>query len=442
MTLTDCQKAAFEHLKSGENILLTSAAGCGKTHLIEKYYEYASKLYGPNMVFKTALTGIAAINLGGRTIHSFLGLGIGKKSAKEIKEDMSFFNTKRIEKMRILIIDEVSMLSADLFDKIIELLRLIRIRSTSPLQLVLCGDLAQLPAITNEKRYCFESSKWSTIIKRNVILKQIVRQTDPVFQKILTEARYGKCSEESADILRKYVIDNDAPNEEIVSTKIFPTNDKVFRINERSFQRLVDAGNVQKKYNAVYTVVLNVTKLPNNYFIEDLRKASVVPDEIELIIGAQVLFKKNMFDAIDINGTTVTIVNGSRGIIVDFKEEYPLVKMLNGQIFHCKPVAFSLTDEYTYNIVKMQVPLKLAWAITIHSSQGCTIDKAELDIGLGVFEVGMAYVALSRVRDLSGLSLVSFDPSSFKADEKVIEFYKNLENSGAIEHIKNTSDIP
>ncbi len=433
MPLTDCQKAAFEHLKSGDNIFLTSEAGTGKTFLVEKYYEYTSKLYGPNMVFKTALTGIAAINIGGRTIHSFLGLGLGKKSAKEIKEDMSFFNTKRIEKMRILIIDEVSMLSAELFDKIIDLLRMIRIRSTYPLQLVLCGDHFQLPAITNEKKYCFESSKWPTVVKKNVILKQIVRQTDPIFQKILREARYGKCSEESADILRKYVIDDDAPiNEEIVSTKIFPTNDKVFRINEKSFQKLVDAGNIQKKYKAVYTVILNVTKLPNNYFIEDLRKASVVPDEIDLIVGAQVMFKKNMFDAIDTCGNPVTIVNGSRGVIIDFKEEYPLVKMLNGQIFHSKPVAFSLTDEYTYNIVKMQVPLKLAWAITIHASQGCTIDKAELDIGLGVFEVGMAYVALSRVRDLTGLSLVSFDPKSFKADDKVIEFYDKLEKEKSL----------
>ncbi len=354
MTLTECQKAAFKQLKSGDNIFLTSGAGTGKTYIVEKYYEYASKLYGPNMVFKTALTGIAAINIGGRTIHSFLGLGLGKKSAKEIKEDMSFFNTKRIEKMRILIIDEVSMLSAELFDKIVDLLRMIRVRSTYPLQLVLCGDHCQLPAITNEKRYCFESNKWSTVVKRNVILKQIVRQTDPVFQKILSEARYGKCSEESADILRKYIIDDNEPiNEGIVSTKIFPTNDKVFRINERSFQKLVDSGNIQKKYKASYTVILNVTKLPNNYFIEDLRKSSVVPDEIDLIVGAQVMFKKNMFDAIDICGNPVTIVNGSRGVIIDFKEEYPLVKMLNDQIYHCKPVAFSLTDEYTYNIVKM-----------------------------------------------------------------------------------------
>jgi ATP-dependent DNA helicase PIF1 len=427
MPLTDCQKKAFEELKSGENVFLTSAAGCGKTFLIEEYYKYAVGLYGAKKVHKTALTGIAAINIGGRTIHSFLGLGIGLKTAKQMYQDMSFYNISRIKNIKVLIIDEVSMLSSDLFDKIIDLLGLIRAKVADKLQLILCGDLLQLPAVaSNKEGYCFESPKWSKVIKRTAILQQIVRQVDPVFQKILNEARYGECSKESADILAKYMYNDETRVGDILSTKIYPTNDKVYRVNNWSFRQLEELGNIKKTYLATYTVLLNTTSTPNQYYIDDLRKMSVIPDEIELIVGAQVMFKKNMYDSIDINGNKVIIVNGSRGVITEFRNEYPLVKLLNGQIFHCVLETFNLTDEKTYNIRRMQIPLKLAWAITIHASQGCSIDKVELDIGLDVFEVGMAYVALSRVRDLSGLTLINFDPSAFKADPKVIEFYEKI----------------
>ena len=413
-TLTLEQKSVIDKLLLGHNIALLGAAGCGKSYLLS----VVSTL--PKKIQMCALTGCAALLLGhkAKTVHSWAGIGLGKADVSELYKKIR----KNGKSMRnwlstdLLIIDEISMMTAELLDKLDELAKKIR-SDPSPfggIQLLLVGDFFQLPPI-NVTKFAFESEIWKTMI--TIELTQIMRQKEETFQKILKEARIGEFTQESCNILSSR---QGLPwkKNKIRPTLLFPKRSEVDIINETNLRALTG-----KKYTYNATLIYD-GKIPNWFNDEIFQNALQLFDsnapynkELELILNAQVMLIANIAQE---NG----LVNGSRGVIVGFDLEQPVVEFLNGVTKTIGTHAWPI-EEYEF-ISRSQIPLRLAYASTIHKMQGATLDSALVDIGSAVFEYGQAYVALSRVRSLESLYVYDFSPVAFKAHPKVKEFHKQL----------------
>ena len=424
-SLTKEQHSVFNALLSGHNIALLGAAGCGKSYLLSVIYtEFPGLKKGLPRIQMCALTGCAALLLGhkAKTLHSWAGIGLGKGTVSELymkirKNKKSFKNWISTD---LLIIDEISMMTAELLDKLNELGK--KIRSNHKLfggiQLLLVGDFFQLPPI-NKNEFAFESNLWKELI--TLELTHIFRQKEEKFQQILKEARMGDLTKESCDILSKrqglHWQDN-----KIRPTLLFPKRAEVDMINETNLRALTG----QRHHYKVG--LLYEAKIPDD-FIEDenFQKALQLFDsnasystELELAVEAQVMLIANVYPE-------EGLVNGSRGIITGFSLDLPVVEFMNGVKKTIGTHAWSIED-YEF-VSRTQVPLRLAYASTIHKLQGSTLDSALIDIGSGIFEYGQAYVALSRVRSLDALYVYDFNPVAFKIHPKVKEFYKNLKNA-------------
>jgi ATP-dependent DNA helicase PIF1 len=359
--------------------------------------------------------------IGGTTLHSYLGIGLGTGDVEflymKIKNRPIIL--KRWLDLDILIIDEISMLSPDLFDKLEALARVIR-KNDLPfgdIQLILTGDFLQLPCI-NSKKFCFEAKSWEKCITKVAYLTENFRQGDEDFQKCLSEVRIGQLSPESINLLksRKGVkLSNELG---ILPTKIYALNRDVDEENNNEIQKLFskDSNLEFFEYNMEYKILKKGLKDPE----EVARKGCNAPATLELCKGAQVMLLYN----IDLEAK---LANGSRGVVVDFVDDLPVVRFLTGEE--------RIIDYHTWKIQEQgvdvlhleQIPLKIAFAISIHKGQGITVDYAEIDME-GIFEDGMAYVALSRVTSLNGLSIKNFRLGNIFANEKAVQFYKDLEN--------------
>jgi ATP-dependent DNA helicase PIF1 len=417
------QLKAFNLLTSKQNMFLTGGAGVGKSFTLEKYYDYATKRYGPRYVYKTASTGAAAVLIGGKTLHSWAGIMLGKGTVEELIQKMPFPIKKRWKRTKVLFIDEISMITPHLFDKLEEIARILR-RTSLPfggIQVVLSGDFFQLPPVKCDL-FCFESRSWDRVVKNTYTLKTIVRQNDKKFQKLLNNIRYGELSVEDSDILHSKV---DAPliNEfGIEPTILFPKNLEVNRLNNKKLKELL-LTEPEFVFKSTYKVEYNNSSVPKDKIIQKFQKIEErTLDVITLAKGTQVVVKHN----VDVE---LGIANGSRGIVTKFVSQieggpvFPMVQLLSGIEYLAIPVDFEYEIDNEYKIIKNQVPLKLAWATTVHSCQGSTLDYIKADIGENVFSCGQAYVALSRVKNLEGLTLIEYDPDSISAHPKVLEKY-------------------
>ena len=436
-SLTDEQKGVIRVLLSGKNVALLGAAGCGKSYLLSVIYKEFPRLKKMKTdifphIQMCALTGCAALLLGkAKTLHSWAGIGLGKGTVSELYVKIR----KNRKSMRnwlctdLLIIDEISMMTAELLDKLDELGKKIRSNQTpfGGIQLLVVGDFFQLPpihkevkfALESDIKFAFESDVWKTFITIELI--QILRQKDEVFHKILKEARIGCLTKESCDILSSKQGLNWKQNK-IRPTLLFPKRVEVDMINDSNLRALKG-----RRYTYKSKLVYD-GKMPDGFVESDENFQRVLAmfdsnasysNELELVLHAQVMLISNI-------DSELGLVNGSRVVIVDFSLDLPVVEFLNGITktigTHSWPI-----EDYEF-VSRTQIPLRLAYAVTIHKIQGSTLDSALIDIGSGVFEYGQAYVALSRVRSLDALYVYDFDPVAFKAHPKVKEFYTHLVN--------------
>ena len=412
------QREAFNIMKNERNIFLTGAAGCGKTYLIKKFVVDRHK---HAKIAVTSTTGSSAILIGGVTLHSYLGIGLGKADIDNLYLFLMNkpFHLKRWRDLDVLIIDEVSMLSTELFEKLEHLARLIR-KNSKPfggIQLILSGDFLQLPCVDNPKSFCFESEVWKKCVEYTVYLDENFRQDDCKLQKCLNKIRFGELDDDTMEILKSRV-DVELNNEHgILPTKIYSLNRDVDRENQMELDKLFKNNTNLEfyEYELEYEVLANT----NIQFLEEkLKKNCNFPYNLQLCVGAQVMLLINLdFES--------ELVNGSRGVVVDFKDDLPVVKFLNG-VTNIIDYKVQTIEECGKEIAKIkQIPLRVSFAITIHKSQGVTLDYAEIDLG-EVFEAGQAYVALSRIKKLEGLRIKNLNKTSIFANNTAVKFYKNL----------------
>lgn len=448
------QKYAFLKFKEGANLFITGPGGTGKSRLIKCMVDH---LYDFNRVFKVcALTGCAAVLLGkeASTIHSWSGIGLGKLP----KEKMAVVLMKRkkyLDRWRgiqTLIIDEVSMMSMKIFEMLDYVGKIIRKdpRPFGGIQVIFTGDFYQLPPILNIEEpetgmFCFESQKWKkAFLPENCIqLRRIFRQNDSVYIDILQSIRKGQITEEQVKCLSTRV---NAPYdktkyEDCIPTKLFPMRKQADNVNQMHYNALVGEETVYNmKINTNCSIILEtkrelrqeekdrwleLSKEQKEFEIEklitDVRSTRVLP----LKIGTAVMCTIN-------HDLERGICNGSQGIIVGFTDDperrcvgqIPIVKFMNGVRLAMGMNSWQC-DEYP-SLSIYQLPLTMAWAMTIHKIQGATLNLAEMDIGRSIFEYGQTYVALSRVQNMNGLFLTSFHSHKIKANPKVIAFYESL----------------
>jgi ATP-dependent DNA helicase PIF1 len=468
-TMSPEQVLAFEKYKSGQNVFITGPGGTGKSALIREIYKYATQR--EHNIQVCALTGCAAVMLDckAKTIHSWAGIGLANGDISRIVDrvDKNFFKKKEWRKTRTLIVDEVSMMSKRLFD-ILDLVgktaRNCHSRPFGGIQLIFCGDFYQLPPVgvntedPDNARFCFESDSWfPTFPKENHIqLKQIFRQNDPIYCQILNQVREGRITRRTDEILRSRVgvLLPDVSEDGTPQTKptiLYATRSRVDEINRLEMEKLtiLDPDSPDYKYELKY-----VTDLPLSEKEKQIRasqskeritselfslKNSILCDDIvHLRVGAQVMCVVNMEESVTTAATP--ICNGSQGIIVRMTESavsssssssssassaLPVVRFNNGLEMTINPHTWM--SENIPGIGVSQIPLILSWAITIHKSQGATLERCIIDIGERVFEAGQSYVALSRIKSLEGMSIMSYDVSRIMVNKRVKAFYTELD---------------
>ncbi len=412
----------------GEPVILTGLGGCGKSHMLRKLFTRLSEL--GLVVGVTGSTGIAAVNVSGRTLHSWAGIGLGDKSVEtHYQEILTRPKTrKRWIATSALFIEEGSMVGATLFTKIEKLGRLIR-RNNAPLggiSLLICADFLQLPPVKDE--YIFRAESFSNFSFQSVRLEYPWRfNGDLKWHQLLERARYGQLNEEDVAFLKtrqdayyREIKNRRFVNGEIKPTVIYPRKVDVREMNLAELDKLDHdtyvyqcTDNLQRKTKVPYGTLETYQNLMNNS----------VPVEIMLKKDAQVILKYNL-------DTDHELCNGTRGVVMECMNDCVLVKFTNGQEVVVHPQVWTLEDEDNI-MTRAQIPLVLGSAYTTHMSQSTTLDYAIVDIGTSIFCPGLAYVSLSRVKNPEGLFIINFMPEKVYCDEEARSFDLELRDSEA-----------
>ncbi len=399
------QAQALSILKTGANVFLTGEPGSGKTHTINEYVAYLRGCGIEPAV--TASTGIAATHIGGYTIHSWSGIGVKNELSKYDIDRISQNRrvVRRVANARVLIIDEISMLSAKTLSMVEAVCREIR-RSHLPfggLQVILVGDFFQLPPVVqnkNESDFAFVGAVWQKFNPLVCYLSEQHRQEDANFLELLLAIRGASFSEKHLNLLRAQYASIPHGN----TTQLYSHNADVNAINDTELSKLAGKNEI-----------FEMRGWGPEKLVTALKNGCLSPEILSLKIGARVMFTKN-------DTVKHRFVNGTLGVVVGFTktDHCPIVKTNSDKSIFAEPMGWRLEDGGRVLAEISQVPLRLAWAMTVHKSQGMSLDAAHMDLS-GAFEYGQGYVALSRVRSLAGLSLAGFNKQALCVHPKVIE---------------------
>jgi hypothetical protein len=403
-------------LKTGNNVFLTGSAGTGKTFVLQEYIDYLRD----NKIFPTILapTGIAASLLKGKTIHSFFSLGIKDSFSDEDIFDIvtKTYLKKRFENLQVLIIDEISMVSPTIFtvmDKILQGFRKNN-RPFGGVQVILSGDFFQLPPIHKEptnKRFAWQSPSWKDADFQTCYLTKKYRQEQKNhLVTILDNIREGKISQETINLLDSRIdAELDLENE---ATKLYTHNYDVDNINIQELEKL--SGELH---------IYPFSKSGTSKNVETILRNSLLSPTLQLKKDTLVMFIKNAKEGEYVNGTT--------GKVIGFNKETdaPIVQIFKDIKIEVQKEKWTIENELGDELASvMQYPLKLAWAITVHKSQGMTLSSAEIDLSK-TFETGQGYVALSRIRDLNGLRLNGYNEKALQVDQIILDIDKRIKDS-------------
>lgn len=417
------QAEALKIMQTGVNVYLSGSAGSGKTYLLNQYIKW---LRDHNItVAVTASTGIAATHMGGMTIHGFSGVGI-RESLSDYDLDaltQKPYLSKRFDETKVLIIDEVSMLHAKTLDMVERVARAFKRNDLAfgGMQVILSGDFFQLPPISKsfnpqsddnqdvdevKKDFVFYSDAWARMKPAVCYLSEQHRQEDDTYTSILNNIREGNVYDENFGILEER-LGAELPTH-VMPTKLYTHNADVDTINFVELQKISGA---EKKFDMYSKGRANL--------VEILKKSCLASPELRLKVGAKVMFVKN--------NSEKGYVNGTQGEVIGFADNGdPIVETLDGRKIEVSHESWRIDEEGKVKAEITQYPLRLAWAITIHKSQGMSLDYAEIDLSK-TFTYGMGYVALSRLRKLDGLRLVGFNVEALSMDPRILDFDESLQ---------------
>lgn len=443
------QSRAFDLYTRGENFFVTGPGGTGKTQLIRSIYKDATD--AGKKIQVCAMTGCAALLLdcSAKTVHSWAGIGLGNGDIGTISSRIAMDKWKRKpwRATDILVIDEISMMSSRMFDLLDQVGRVVRKRYDEPfggIQVIFSGDFFQLPPVGSQdvpetRAFCFESPVWNATFAHTVELTHLFRQTDVIYRKILGEIREGRLARSSYNILKaRQDVSAITPTEtvaegEFTTPFLFPTRRRVNELNARRYAELNGENGEEQEFimGEVPVKDMKLTPAQENTYdrynrtdidreVKRLSDSTNVLPSIRLKVGTQVMCVSN----IDMECPGQAVANGSQGIIERFCGEFPLVRFKSGLTRVIRPQTFK-SDSFV-GVAVYQIPLVYAWAVSIHKSQGATMDAARLDIGSNVFEAGQTYVALSRIKSLDGLFIDAFEPRKIKTNKKVKAYYAKL----------------
>ncbi|MHA3102668.1 AAA family ATPase [Acinetobacter sp. ANC 3791] len=404
------QETALKLLKAGENVFLTGSAGAGKTYTLNQYIQYLKIRKVPVAI--TASTGIAATHMNGMTIHTWAGIGIkdtlSDDDLKRMKERK--YLKEHLENTQVLIIDEISMLHAKQLNLVNQVLKYFKESDEAfgGIQVVVAGDFFQLPPVSkneerNRDKFCFMSEAWVEAKFRVCYLTEQHRQDDETLNQILNAIR-------AQDLQHNHIQALTSVRQQDIGetfTRLYTHNLDVDNLN---FQHLNAIDGESHQFNAVLD--------GNEKLLETLKSSVRAPEELTLKKNAKVMFVKNNFD--------MGYINGSLGEVIGFEEDdehglLPKVQLSDGSVLLVEPETWSVENDAGKVIASFQqIPLRLAWAITIHKSQGMTLEAAEINLS-HTFEKGQGYVALSRLKSLEGLRLTGFNDQALELDSLAIK---------------------
>ena len=415
------QSEALDILKTGANVFLTGEPGSGKTHTINEYINYLRDRVVEVAI--TASTGIAATHIGGMTIHSWSGIGIKKKFDKYDLDKIASneYVSRRIRRAKVLVIDEVSMLSADTLSMVEAVCREVKQKNDvfGGLQVIFVGDFFQLPPVVktpvekeiqqiiryddeeeNKSNFACDSSAWKRTKPIVCYITEQYRQDDADFLEILSAIRTNSFNKNHLEKIKSRKVEK--TNFPKNTPKLFSHNINVDFVNTETLSK------IEKEVK-----VFEMTSQGHDKIVAVLKKGCLSPEKLGLKIGAEVMFTKNNQKERFVNGTLGTVIDFSKG------SKCPIVKLRNGRNIEVEPMEWSMEENGKVRARITQIPLRLAWAITVHKSQGMSMDSAIMDLG-EVFEYGQGYVALSRVRRLSGLYIIGFSEKAFKVHPEIL----------------------
>lgn len=423
------QSEALALLKAGASVFVTGAPGAGKTYVLNEFIRQA-RADGASVAV-TASTGIASTHINGRTIHSWSGIGVSTVLTEPLLRQIRSRRRRRIQAADILVIDEVSMLHASLFDMVDEVCRALRHRPEpfGGLQVVLSGDFFQLPPVSRSGRgapmapsgpeyeatreryarvgkdpngFITESLVWEQLDPVIAYITEQHRQDDGQLLTVLTDIREGSVSQEDHDVLAGRL--GTAPAADQVAVHLFPVNRQADALNDTQLARIAESPH---DYHAQATGPVDL--------ITRLSRSMLAPEELHLKTGAAVMALRNDPDHQFVNGSIGTV----RGFAPESKGGWPIVAFENGNTVTMRQASWEMMDGETVLAAITQVPLRCAWAITIHKSQGMTLDRAVMDLRR-TFAPGMGYVALSRVESLDGLYLEGINEHAFDVSPQAV----------------------